>query len=57
MKNLSQTNYSSALEIVRNLKIKYGNSWDAINAESAARMVTQNRFKTGLDIANIRLLL
>lgn len=51
MKNLAQTNYSSALETVRNLKAKYGNSWNAINSESAARMATQNRFKTGLDIA------
>ncbi|AUC86544.1 isocitrate lyase [Polaribacter sp. ALD11] len=51
MKNLSQSNYSSALEMVRNLKSKYGTSWDAINSESAARMVTQNRFRTGLDIA------
>ncbi|MBD3863563.1 isocitrate lyase [Olleya marilimosa] len=51
MKNLSQTNYGSALETVRQLKAKYGATWDAINPESAARMVTQNRFKTGLDIA------
>ena len=51
MKNLAQSNYSSALETVRNLKAKYGNSWNAINSESAARMVTQNRFETGLDIA------
>ncbi|MEE9408293.1 MAG: isocitrate lyase [Polaribacter sp.] len=51
MKNLAQSNYSSALETVRSLKAKYGNSWNAINSESAARMVTQNRFKTGLDIA------
>ena len=51
MKNLSQTNYGSALETVRNLKAKYGATWDAINPESAARMVAQNRFKTGLDIA------
>lgn len=51
MKNLAQSNYSSALETVRNLKGKYGNTWNAINSESAARMVTQNRFKTGLDIA------
>jgi len=51
MKNLGQSKYSSALETVRNLKAKYGNSWNAINSESAARMVTQNRFKTGLDIA------
>jgi isocitrate lyase len=26
-------------------------TWNAINPESAARMATQNRFKTGLDIA------
>jgi isocitrate lyase len=51
MKNLAQSNYHSALETVRNLKAKYGNNWNTINPESAARMVTQNRFKTGLDIA------
>ncbi len=51
MKNLAQTNYSSALETVRNLKAKYGNTWHAINPETAARMAVQNRFKTGLDIA------
>jgi isocitrate lyase len=38
------------LQTVRDLKAKYGNTWNAINPESAARMVTQNRFKTGLDI-------
>ena len=51
MKNLAQSKYSPALQTVRNLKEKYGTSWNAINAESASRMVTQNRFKTGLDIA------
>ena len=51
MKNLSQTNYSSALQAVQDLKAKYGNTWQAINAESAARMVAQNRFTTGLEIA------
>jgi isocitrate lyase len=51
MKNLGQSNYQSALQTVRNLKEKYGNTWNAINPENAARMVTQNRFKTGLDIA------
>ena len=51
MKNLAQSNYSSALQTVRSLKEKYGNTWNAINPESAARMVAQNRFKTGLDIA------
>ena len=51
MNNFPQTNYSSALQAVRNLKEKYGASWNAIRPESAARLVTQNRFKTGLDIA------
>ncbi|HLV15479.1 MAG TPA: isocitrate lyase [Xanthomarina sp.] len=51
MKNLAESNYSSALQTVRSLKEKYGKTWDAINPENAARMVTQNRFKTGLDIA------
>ncbi|MBA6154221.1 isocitrate lyase [Gelidibacter maritimus] len=51
MKNLKQSNYGSALQTVRELKAKYGNAWNAINPESAARMVVQNRFKTGLDIA------
>ncbi|MHB1108443.1 MAG: isocitrate lyase [Lutibacter sp.] len=51
MKNLAQSNYSSALQTVKDLKTKYGNTWDAINPEIAARMVAQNRFKTGLDIA------
>ena len=51
MKNLAQTNYSSALETVINLKAKYGDAWSAISPENAARMVIQNRFKTGLDIA------
>ena len=51
MKNLEQSKYSSALETVRNLKRKYGSTWNDINPENAARMVAQNRFKTGLDIA------
>ncbi len=51
MKNLGQATYSSALQTVKSLKEKYGTTWQAINVENAARMVTQNRFKTGLDIA------
>jgi isocitrate lyase len=51
MKNLPQSNYSSALQTVRNLKEKYGKTWNTISTENAARMVIQNRFKTGLDIA------
>jgi len=51
MKNLVQNNYHSALQTVRNLKEKYGETWNEINPESAATMAAQNRFKTGLDIA------
>ncbi|MFT6837977.1 MAG: isocitrate lyase [Sediminicola sp.] len=51
MKNLPQSTYSSALQTVRNLKEKYGNTWNTISTENATRMAIQNRFKTGLDIA------
>ena len=43
--------YTSAIDAVKALKAKHGSNWNAINPESAARMVVQNRFKTGLDIA------
>lgn len=43
--------YQSALEHVRNVKNKLGGTWNAIRPEDAARMIVQNRFKTGLDIA------
>ena len=42
--------YTSAIERVRELKAKYGN-WEHISETDAARMMVQNRFKTGLDIA------
>ena len=51
MENLQQAQYSSALQTVKNLKEKYGKTWNGINPESAARMLAQNRFRTGLDIA------
>ncbi|CAA0175406.1 isocitrate lyase [Tenacibaculum maritimum] len=51
MKNLAQGSYNSALEIVKSLKKKYGDTWNAITPENAAKMIVQNRFKTGLDIA------
>ncbi|REH52313.1 isocitrate lyase [Tenacibaculum gallaicum] len=51
MKNLAHANYSSALQTVKKLKEKYGTTWNSISPENAARMVAQNRFKTGLDIA------
>ena len=45
------SNYQSAIEAVKAIKEKAGSSWDAINPESIARMRAQNKFKTGLDIA------
>lgn len=45
------TNYISAIEVVKRLKTKHGNSWTDVNPHFAARMAVQNRFKTGLDIA------
>ena len=41
-----QSNIASNGELIKS----YGAPWDAIDAESAARMQLQNRFKTGLDI-------
>ncbi len=43
--------YTSEIEAVAGLVRENGNTWDAINPESVARMRLQNRFKTGLDIA------
>ncbi|WP_440121945.1 isocitrate lyase [Tenacibaculum sp. Ill] len=51
MKNLAHANYSSALQTVKELKKKFGSTWHSVSPENAARMVAQNRFKTGLDIA------
>ena len=44
------TAYKSAIDLVRELKQKHGN-WQNISEVDAARMMSQNRFKTGLDIA------
>ena len=44
------TAYKSAIDLVRELKQKHGN-WQNISETDAARMMMQNRFKTGLDIA------
>jgi isocitrate lyase len=51
MENSPNTSYSSVLDTVRGLKQKFGNTWNTIVPANAARMATQNRFKTGLDIA------
>ena len=51
MKNLSSSNYQSAYEAVMRLKDKHGDAWDAIIPQNAARMILQNKFATGLEIA------
>ena len=45
------TVYQKDIEAIEALKQQVGSSWDAINPESVARMRAQNRFKTGLEIA------
>ncbi len=45
------TTYQTAIDAVRELKAKFGDTWRDISPEDAARMQLQNRFKTGLDIA------
>lgn len=45
---MSYATYQDAVATLRNAK---GGTWDNINPEFAARMIVQNRFKTGLDIA------
>lgn len=43
--------YQQTIKEAEQLCRSKGSSWGGINAESAARMILQNRFKTGLDIA------
>lgn len=43
--------YTNEIELLEAIRNQNGASWDAINPEYAARMRTQNKFKTGLDIA------
>ncbi|TFD76711.1 isocitrate lyase [Cryobacterium fucosi] len=45
------TNYQNDIEAIEALKRSVGRSWDAIDPESVARMRAQNRFRTGLEIA------
>lgn len=45
------TNYKQAIEAADKLINKNGSSWSSINPEYAARMKLQNRFQTGLEIA------
>ncbi|MDJ0614491.1 MAG: isocitrate lyase [Rhizobiaceae bacterium] len=43
--------YSDEIKAAGGYISQQGNGWDAISAENVARMRLQNRFKTGLDIA------
>lgn len=43
--------YTNEIELLNAIRNQNGASWNAINPEYAARMRTQNKFKTGLDIA------
>ena len=43
--------YSQTIIEARKAIATFGGNWDGIEAESAARMRLQNRFRTGLDIA------
>ena len=43
--------YQNDIKAVAAVKEQFGSSWSAINPESVARMRAQNRFKTGLEIA------
>ena len=43
--------YQNDIKAVAALKEAAGSSWSAINPESVARMRAQNRFKTGLEVA------
>jgi len=45
------SDYQNAIDQVATLKSQYEGTWDAISPDFAARMVVQNRFKTGLDVA------
>ncbi len=44
--------YNTDIETVTSVCAEQGDSWNAINPESVARMRAQNRFRTGLNIAN-----
>lgn len=45
------TRYQDDIDAIRQLKDAQGAGWAAIDPESAARMRAQNRFRTGLEIA------
>ena len=45
------TKYSDDIASLQSVKDAAGSAWETIDAESAARMRAQNKFKTGLEIA------
>ena len=45
------TAFQDDIEAVQALTVENGSNWDSINPEYVARMRAQNRFKTGLEIA------
>ena len=45
------SSYTNDINAIAEVCKEVGSSWDAIHPESAARMRAQNRFKTGLEIA------
>src|SRR5690349_7258613 len=45
------TTYHDDIEAIEALKAQHGETWRAIDPESVARMRAQNRFRTGLEIA------
>jgi isocitrate lyase len=51
LKEYIMSTYLTAIDAIRELKAKFGDTWRDISPEDAARMQMQNRFKTGLDIA------
>jgi isocitrate lyase len=48
---MTMSQYQDDIQALASVKAANGSAWDAINPESAARMRAQNKFKTGLDIA------
>jgi isocitrate lyase len=51
IEGMSMSTLNQDIETIAAAKAAAGGPWDAINPESAARMRAQNKFKTGLDIA------
>ena len=48
---MSKINLSSEVDRIKNLPEFKESNWNSINPEYAGRMVLQNQFKTGIDIA------